>query len=659
MMQSKEGNIDSSKALDAGLVVTKRNKTKSERHVSSSRSGKDTHSEDANINSVNDKQPMAKVKLTAEHHILANEQQHYEKSESIYDTYLLEKVDRNTTPDSTDMSHRGGEIDQNAVKFTPHYLPKVREYVLAKPHHVIAPGSFRNSSKESYGLNDMAYNYYLKEAKKKTQDKIRNFKPREMPSARTHHTPNAYTPKPRSNNQTSRNWPASKSSKETLKVVQKANHSRNPSSILDSKHFVCSTCQKCVFNANHDACITKFLKEVNSHVKVQSPKTGNSNKRIEAKIHTHKSGSVDHPAPEVIAPITEVVAPEPATLTDSPSSTTVDQDTPSPSNSQTTPKTQSHIIHNDVKEDNHKLDVAHMNYDPFFDIPIPEVPFDQSSSTDIIHTIVHLDHQISKHNSKWTKDHPLENIIGELARLVSTRLHIHEQAFFCYYDAFLTAVELKTYKDSLTQSCWIKAMQEDLNEFEHLRVWELVPRPDKVMVITLKWIYKVKLDELGVARLEAIRIFLAFVAHMNMVVYQLNVKTAFLNGNLREEVYVSQPDGFMYPDNPNHVYKMKKALYGLKKAPHMWYAMLSSFLISQDFSKGSVDPILFIRRDCKELLLKDSILQAGNPIKEILLKLNLPDHRLILMDSKVTQTKYGRMTKPYSSPRLIANCFNA
>nr|GFD10715.1 retrovirus-related Pol polyprotein from transposon TNT 1-94 [Tanacetum cinerariifolium] len=89
-----------------------------------------------------------------------------------------------------------------------------------------------------------------------------------------------------------------------------------------------------------------------------------------------------------------------------------------------------------------------------------------------------------------------------------------------------------------------------------------------------------------VARIKAIRIFLAFAAQMNMVVYQMDVKTAFLNGNLREEVYVSQPDGFVDADNPNHVYKLKKALYGLKKAPRAWYDMLSSFLLSQDFSKG-------------------------------------------------------------------------
>nr|GEV09170.1 hypothetical protein [Tanacetum cinerariifolium] len=166
--------------------------------------------------------------------------------------------------------------------------------------------------------------------------------------------------------------------------------------------------------------------------------------------------SVDPPAPAVIAPIAEVIALKPAESTGSPFSTTVDQDVPSPSN------------------------------DPFFGMLIPKVASDQSSLTDPIHTVVHHDHQISQHNSKWTKDHLLENIIGQLARPVSTRLQLHEQALFCYYDAFFPSVEPKTYKDALTQSCWIEAMQEELNEFERLEVWELVPRPDKVMVITLK-----------------------------------------------------------------------------------------------------------------------------------------------------------------------------
>ncbi|GJR54253.1 retrovirus-related pol polyprotein from transposon TNT 1-94 [Tanacetum coccineum] len=233
--------------------------------------------------------------------------------------------------------------------------------------------------------------------------------------------------------------------------------------------------------------------------------------------------SVDYPAPEVVAPIHEVVAPVPAVSTGSPSSTNVDQDAPSPSNSQTTPETQPPIIPNDVEEDNHDIEVAHMGNDPYFGIPIPEVHSDQSSSSDIIYTIF------------------------------SNGYNLHEEALFCYYDAFLTDVEPKSYKDALTQSCWIEAIQEELNEFERLGVWELVPLLDKVIVITLKWIYKVKLDELRgilknkdrlvargyhqeegidfkesfapVARLEAIRIFLAFAAHMNMVVYQMDVKT--------------------------------------------------------------------------------------------------------------------------------------
>ncbi|GJW78340.1 retrovirus-related pol polyprotein from transposon TNT 1-94 [Tanacetum coccineum] len=315
------------------------------------------------------------------------------------------------------------------------------------------------------------------------------------------------------------------------------------------------------------------------------------------------SPSVDHPAPEVVALRNEVIAPVLTDSTGSPSSTTVDQDAPSPSNSQTTPETEPPVIPNNVGEDNHDIEIAHMGNDPYFGVPIPEIPSDQSSSSDSIHTIVHPDHQISEHNSKWTKDHPLENII----------------------------VEPKNYKDALTQACWIEAMQEELHEFER---------------ITLKWIYKVKLDELGgilknkawlvargyrqeegidfeesftpVARLEAIRIFLAFAAHMNMVIYQMDVKTAFLNGNLREEVYVSQPNGFVDPDKPNYVYKLKKALYGLKQAPRAWYDMLSSFLISNDFSKGSVDPTLFIRREGKELLLvqiyvDDIIFAASTP----------------------------------------------
>ncbi|GKE79954.1 hypothetical protein Tco_1549954, partial [Tanacetum coccineum] len=177
---------------------------------------------------------------------------------------------------------------------------------------------------------------------------------------------------------------------------------------------------------------------------------------------------VDHPAPEVISPIAEVINPEPAASTDSPSSTTIDQEAPSPSNSQTTPETQSLIIPNDVEDDNHDLDVAYMNNDPFFGILILENYSEASSSLDVIPTVVHTAAPYSEHVTKWTKDHLLENIISELKRPFSTRLQLYEQALFCYYDAFLTSVEPKNYKDALTQACWIEAMQEESHEYDRL-----------------------------------------------------------------------------------------------------------------------------------------------------------------------------------------------
>nr|GEU69927.1 hypothetical protein [Tanacetum cinerariifolium] len=256
--------------------------------------------------------------------------------------------------------------------------------------------------------------------------------------------------------------------------------------------------------------------------------------------------------------------------TGSPSSTLVDQDAPSPSKYRTTPETQSAVIPQDVEEDNIDMEVAHMGNDLLFGVSIPE-----------------------------TKDHPLDNIIGQLSRPISTRLQLHEQALFCYYDAFLSSVEPKTYKEALTQSCWIEAMQQELNEFERLE--------NKARLVASGYRQEegMKFEEsfASVARLEGIRIFLAYAAHKNMVVYQMDVKTVFLNGNLREEVYVSQSDGFMDQDNSNNMYKLKNSLYRLKQAPRAWYDMLSSFLISQDFSKGLVDPTLFIRRNGKDLLL--------------------------------------------------------
>ncbi|GJV80244.1 hypothetical protein Tco_1516114 [Tanacetum coccineum] len=140
---------------------------------------------------------------------------------------------------------------------------------------MITPGSSRYSS------NDMVHNHYLEKAKKQTHEIGRNSKTSVIPSARSQSTANGSKPKPRINNQKSRKWPASKTSYVMTKTVPIAEHSRNSRNFFDSKHFVCSTCQKCVFNANHDHCVTKFLNEVNSRAKVPSNKTTNKNKPVE------------------------------------------------------------------------------------------------------------------------------------------------------------------------------------------------------------------------------------------------------------------------------------------------------------------------------------------------------------------------------------------
>ncbi|GJV26077.1 hypothetical protein Tco_1378772 [Tanacetum coccineum] len=768
------------KALDASLVVTECSGTKSYKHDTSSSSRTYiTHVADADIRPVKDKEPMAEVQLTAAQNVLANEQQHTDQSKPSYDTYLLEKVDSNTTPDSTNMCHRGGESDQDAEQYqakspllkaelvkskemieketynelsrrflllekhcisleisiqhkeesfqsnkpcknqdapefreffeindlkaqlqakttlicnlknqiksvkdasneakvkheidvletinielessvakllaeneklnkenehlkqtykelydsikktriqtkdhndsliaqvnsktvenadlkaqiqekvfanvalknelrklkgnsvdtkfakpsilgkpvlqpprnqsvvrqpnafkserpnfskprfasqvdvnnvlskpvTPHYLPKVREYVLAKPHHVIAPGSFRNSQEEPYGSNDMAHNHYLEEARKKTQERNRNSKPSVMHTTSLQNTTNGSKPNPRSNNQISRSLPVSKSSCGMSNGVSLVDHSRNSSSFSDSKHFVCSTCHKCVFNANHDNCITKFLKEVNSRAKVQSPKTRNNTKPVEPKSHTQKpsrqiaigqrfspkKSSAVHEKPNTprsclrwkptgrifkIAGLRWI--PTGKMFTDY--TTKVDSEPPNGSNDDITnpyecdqtlnvsasptnlsaglalqrqmasadissgPAPQrkerstlqcalsfkeekssylravlsttsitalvvaaqdpiaSTVIPPGVEEEYHDIEIAHMEYDMYFGLPIPKPSSEESFSRIVIPTNVHSVNQPQEHIEKWTKDHPFDKIIGDPSR---------------------------------------------------------------------------------------------------------------------------------------------------------------------------------------------------------------------------------------------------
>ncbi|GKF76271.1 retrovirus-related pol polyprotein from transposon TNT 1-94, partial [Tanacetum coccineum] len=151
---------------------------------------------------------------------------------------------------------------------------------------------------------------------------------------------------------------------------------------------------------------------------------------------------------------------------------------------------------------------------------------------------------------------------------------------------------VQTYLKAVIEDCWFQAMQDEIHEFDLLEVWELVPCPIYVMVISLKWIYKVKLDEYG----DVLKNKARLVAKGYRQEEDGCQNCFFLNGDLQEEVFVSQPEGFEDQDNPTHVNHLKKALYGLKQAPRAWYDTLSKFLLANNFFKGVVDPTLFTRK---------------------------------------------------------------
>ncbi|GJU18462.1 retrovirus-related pol polyprotein from transposon TNT 1-94 [Tanacetum coccineum] len=246
----------------------------------------------------------------------------------------------------------------------------------------------------------------------------------------------------------------------------------------------------------------------------------------------------------------------------------IDQEAPSGSHSPSSLDHQSSSVHQGVAAE-HSFEVnpfAATDPEPFVNVFAPDQNSEASSSRVMVITESIQTTQPHEHLQKWTVSYPIDNIIGNPSRSVSTRKQLTTDAFWCLYNSVLSK--------------------------------ELVPPPDCAMIIDLKWIYNVKLDEYGdVLKNKApIRIFLANAASKNMTVYQMDVKTAFLNGELKEVVYVSQPEGFVDPDRPHHVYRLKKALYGLKQAPRAWYDTLSKFLLAQGFSKGVVNPTSFIRK---------------------------------------------------------------
>ncbi|KAJ9560934.1 hypothetical protein OSB04_006094 [Centaurea solstitialis] len=239
------------------------------------------------------------------------------------------------------------------------------------------------------------------------------------------------------------------------------------------------------------------------------------------------------------------------------------------------------------------------------------------------------------HLTRTQKNHPASQVIGDVASPMITRKQSREAGYVNPHSGMLTCFlsqnEPKKVTDAMKDPSWIEAMQEELLQFVLQHVWDLVDLPKGHRVIGTKWIFRNKSDERGVviknkarlvaqgytqeegidyddvfapvARIEAIRLFLAFASYKGFKVYQMDVKSAFLYGTIDEEVYVSQPPGFEDPKYPDRVCKLRKALYGLHQAPRAWYDTLSSYLLENKFERGVIDKTLFIKRTKADMLL--------------------------------------------------------
>ncbi|GJT28799.1 retrovirus-related pol polyprotein from transposon TNT 1-94 [Tanacetum coccineum] len=266
------------------------------------------------------------------------------------------------------------------------------------------------------------------------------------------------------------------------------------------------------------------------------------------------------------------------------------------------------------------------NSPPLVDDDLQEVDIIENQSKDFkVKENEPLNKQIS--NIKESKDHPLGTVIGNLNQRTLRSQVQNQSNFFC----FVSSVEPKNIKEAIQDESWTMAMQEELNQFKTNDVWCLVPPPKNQTIIGTKWVFKNKLDENGVvsrnkarlvaqgynqqegidfdetyapvARLESIRILLAYACAHDFKLFQMDVKSAFLNGFINEEVYVAQPPGFVDFEKPNHVFKLKKALYGLKQAPKAWYDRLKAFLIDHMYTMGLVDNTLFTKKKDSHIII--------------------------------------------------------
>nr|GEW75141.1 putative RNA-directed DNA polymerase [Tanacetum cinerariifolium] len=565
-MQTTEQKVDTSKAIDASSVNTESSRTESKEQDTSSRSGNDAHDDGADIRPIYDEEPMATVQTTTEINVFAIEQQHTEQPEFNNEGEVVKNVEEchDTCPlpailsdnqipehsyqylesENSCLKKTVGQFQKDISRLKAHCVNlklKYQNQVLnkgkqsqflkeksneAKVKHDIdviqsinieleyKVAKISSKNMPRFSSNDMVHNHYLEEAKKKTQKYNRNSEPSLMPSARSHSTANGSKPKPRINKQTSRNWPASKSSFTTTKTVPIAEHPRN---------------------SRNDSCVTKFLKEVKSCAKVPSNKTPKRNKPVEQI-------SIPNEQERYI------------------------------------PKGHRYLINQGFKE---------------FSSDVQAMTSDHNSSKLELHDYIN-EQSSSKLVPDIASDYDNSDLVPQLHNVSSSAdAHVPSQQeldllFGPLYDEFFNAGSnpkdtqpttniQPTSAPSTPTYVHAEENNNDQAEEEHL--------PDDEFTNP----FCAPTQEVDESSSHNI-------AHKSFLIYQMNKKTKFLNGPLKEEVYVAQSDGFVDPDHPEKVYRLRKALYGLKQAPRTWYNELSKFMISKGFTKGTIDPTQFTIR---------------------------------------------------------------
>nr|GEY07665.1 retrovirus-related Pol polyprotein from transposon TNT 1-94 [Tanacetum cinerariifolium] len=624
----------------------------------SSRSGNDSHDDGADIRPIYDEEPMAEEQTTNEIDVFAIGQQHTKQlefnnegevvhnAEECHDTCPLPAIltdnqiakysYQSLKSENSCLKKTVAQFQKDFSRLEAHYVnlelkyqnqvlnkgqqsqflkeksneAKEREAASAKPYHMIASSNCRTSSKNipRFRSNDMVHNHYLEEAKKKTQEHSRNSKPSE----------------------------------------------------------------------NHDSCVTKFLKEVHSRAKVPSNKTPKRNKPVEQisfpneqerQIPTEHKFSIQttsavqkktmtprsclrwKPMGKIFKTAGFRWVPTRRILISS--TTKVDSEPLNGSNADIT----------NQYECEQTLDVSAgtLNLSAGSN-PQDKQPTTNIQSTSAPSTLTYV--HVEENNNDQAKEEHLQD--DEFTNpFCAPPLEVTESSShnidleMCLFALTVSNVEPKNIKEAVADSTWIEAMQEELHQFDRLQVWELIDKPFGKTVIRLKWLWKNKKDEdqtvihnkarlvakgyaqeegidfkesfAPVARLEAVQIFIAYAAHKSFPIYHMDVKTAFLNGPLKEEVYVAQPDGFVDPDHLENVYRLRKALYGLKQAPRAWYDELSKFLISKGFTKG-MQVTLQDRRIVMQVTLHDKriVMQVTLHYEVIVMQVALHDKRIVL-----------------------------